>query len=114
LQWWDATPALDSADLMNHLQAEGLAERAGQLLSARPVPLPACVQPGAMPAEAEAGWWHYFGLLHRERLEMEVAAAAAAFMATPDAAAQGRLVALCAARDALLRDAQAEDLEAGG
>jgi DNA primase len=114
LQWWDATPALDSADLMNHLQAEGLAERAGQLLSARPVPLPACAQPGAMPAEAEAGWWHYFGLLHRERLEMEVAAAAAAFMATPDAAAQGRLVALCAARDALLRDAQAEDLEAGG
>ncbi len=114
LQWWDVTQTLDSAGLMNHLHTEGLAERAVQLLSVRPVPLPACALPGAMPAEAEAGWWHYFGLLHRERLEMEVAAAAAAFMVTPDAAAQGRLVALCAARDALLRDAQAEDLEAAG
>ncbi len=114
LRWSGVTQTLDSADLMNHLQSEGLDERARQVLSARPVPLPACAQSGAMPAEAEAGWWHYFGLLHRERLEMEVAAAAAAFKLTPDAAAQGRLVALCTARAALLRDAQAEDVEIGG
>ncbi|MEJ1977354.1 MAG: hypothetical protein WDN49_15875 [Acetobacteraceae bacterium] len=98
---------------MNHLQAEGLAERAGQVLAARPVPLPGCAQSRAMPAEAEAGWWHYFGLLHRERLDREVAAAAAAFKLAPDAAGQGRLIALCTARDALVRDAQAEDVEAG-
>ena len=42
-----------------------------------------------------------------------VAAAQAAFERTPDASAQGRLIALCQARAALFRDAQAEDTEAG-
>ena len=65
-----------------------------------------------MPAEAEAGWWHFFGLLNRPRLEQEVAAAAAAFQLSPDAAAQTRLVALCAAREALAYDAQVDDAEA--
>ncbi len=49
------------------------------VLAARPVPLPACAGAGAMPAEAEAGWWHFFGLLNRHRLEQEVTSAAAAF-----------------------------------
>ena len=116
LQWWDghsSVGALDSGSLMNHLQHSGFAERAAEVLAARPVPLPACARPGAMPAEAEAGWWHFFGLLHRDRLEEEVAAAASAFVQAPDAAAQGRLIALCAARDALSRDTQADDREAG-
>ena len=122
VHWWDRHPVLDPAQgesvldsdsLMNHLHSCGLTELLEQVLAARPVPLPACARPGAMPAEAEAGWWHYFGLLHRARLEEEVAAAASAFIADPDAAAQGRLIALCAARDALSRDMQAEDTEAG-
>ncbi len=108
LQWFDAAPELDSADLMNHLTRSGFASATADLLSARSVPLPACAGPGAMPAEAEAGWWHYFGLLNRKHLEEEVAAAAAAFNRSPDAAGQDRLVALCAARDALARDAQAD------
>ncbi len=65
-----------------------------------------------MPAEAEAGWWHFFGLLNRPRLEEEVAAARAAFERAPGPAAQDRLVALCAARDALAHDAQVDDAEA--
>ena len=97
---------------MDHLTRSGLGSAAADLGSARPVPLPACAGPGAMPAEAEAGWWHYFGLLNRQRLEEEVAAAAAAFNQSPDAAGQERLVALCAARDALARDAQSDIDEA--
>ena len=113
LQWWNGAEALDSAALMNHLHALGHADLYAQVLSARPVPLPACARPDAMPAEAEAGWWHFFGLLNRRRLEEEVASAAASFAAAPDEAGQGRLIALCAARDALARDAQAEDAETG-
>ncbi len=112
LQWFDAAATLDSADLTNHLTRSGLGTAAADLVSARPVPLPACAGAGAMPAEAEAGWWHYFGLLNRQRLEEEVAAAAAAFARSPDMAGQDRLVALCAARDALARDAQADVDEA--
>ncbi len=112
LAWFDDAQALDSTDLMNHLTRSGFASAAAELLSARPVPLPACAGPRAMPAEAEAGWWHYFGLLNRQRLEEEVAAATAAFNQSPDAAGQDRLVALCAARDALARDAQADIDEA--
>jgi DNA primase len=112
LEWYDSAPVLDLAHLMNHLQASGQGEAAAEVLAARPVPLPACAGPGAMPAEAEAGWWHYFGLLNRPRLEEEVAAAAAAFARSPDVASQTRLVALCAARDALARDAEADDEEA--
>ena len=86
--------------------------QAAQVLADHPMPLPACAGPGAMPAEAEAGWWHFFGLLNRTRLDEEVAAAQAAFARVPDAAAQGRLVALCAAREALAYDAQVDDAEA--
>ncbi len=112
IHWHDSADALDSAALMNHLAISGHAATAEQVLAARPVPLPACAGPAAMPAEAEAGWWHFFGLLNRPRLEEEVAAAQAAFARTPNAAAQDRLVALCAAREALANDAQVDDSEA--
>jgi hypothetical protein len=56
-----------------------------------------------MPAEAGAGWWHFFGLMNPERLDEEVEAARAAFAAHPDAAAQRRLILLTATRAALLR-----------
>ena len=112
IQWYDSGAELDTAGLMNHLAQSGHAAQAQVVLAARPVPLPACAGAGAMPAEAEAGWWHFFGLLNRPRLEQEVAAAAAAFQKSPDAAAQTRLVALCAAREALAYDAQVDDAEA--
>ena len=54
-----------------------------------------------MPAEAASGWWHFFGLMNPDRLEDEVATASRAFETHADEAAQRRLIALCAARDAL-------------
>src|SRR5262249_42150151 len=75
LQWGDVAETLDSHALMNHLTDNGLAAEAAQALAAVPYPLPACASPDARPAEAEAGWWHIFGLMHRGRLEAEVAAA---------------------------------------
>ena len=112
IQWYDSAEMLDSAGLRNHLTASGHAAAAEQALAARPMPLPACAGPAAMPAEAEAGWWHFFGLLNRPRLEEEVAAAQAAFTRSPNPAAQDRLVALCAAREALAHDSQVDDTEA--
>ena len=68
-------------------------------------------RPDAMPAEAEAGWWHFFGLMHRDRLEEEVAAASRAFVEQSSAVAERRLVALLGARDALRRGEQGGDAE---
>ena len=112
LHWHDSAETLDSDSLTNHLRHSGYAAEADAVLSNRSMPLPACAGPAAMPAEAEAGWWHFFGLLNRPRLEQEVEAARAAFERAPDPVAQGRLVALCAARDALAHDAQVDDAEA--
>jgi hypothetical protein len=54
-----------------------------------------------MPAEAEAGWWHFFGLMNPARLEEEVAAAMAEFARLADKTVERRLIALCTARNAL-------------
>ncbi len=96
----DAAP-LDSLWLIDHLTHSGLGEETSQALASTPCPLPACAGPDAMPAEAEAGWWHIFGLMHRGRLEQEVAEAMRAFAADPDPASERRLTALCVARNAL-------------
>jgi len=102
---------LDSAALLSHLNASGAMEEAAQALSSAPYPLPACAHADAMPAEAEQGWWHIFGLMHRARLDEEVAAAGRAFIDRPDEAAQRRLIALCAARDALSMPDQGAEAE---
>ncbi len=112
LHWHHSAETLESGMLMDHLAQSGYAAEADMVLSSRPLPLPACAGTAAMPAEAETGWWHFFGLLNRPRLEEEVAAARAAFDRAPGTAAQDRLVALCAARDALAHDAQVDDAEA--
>ncbi|WP_158745444.1 DNA primase [Acidisphaera sp. L21] len=112
IRYYESEAALDFDGLMNHLALSGHAAQAHRVLATRPMPLPACAGPTAMPAEAEAGWWHFFGLLNRSRLEEEVAAAAAAFQRSPSPAAQTRLVALCAAREALAQDAMVDDAEA--
>lgn len=100
-QWGTAVAALDSGALITHLSDIGLATQVAQALSAVPVPLPACASADAMPAEAASGWWHFFGLMNPDRLEDEVATASRAFETHADEAAQRRLIALCAARDAL-------------
>jgi hypothetical protein len=103
LAWSVTAPVLDSPDLIAHLHTAGLATEAAHLLSAHPTPLPACAAPDAPLADAEEGWWHFFGLMNPQRLEEEVAAATRVFALRPDTAAQRRLVVLCTAREALRR-----------
>jgi DNA primase len=104
--WSEGAERLDSGLLMTHLTAIGLAAEAAQALSASPNPLPECAAPDAMPAEAEEGWWHFFGLMHRDRLDEEVALAIRAFERQPDQAAQRRLISLRTAQEALNRGEQ--------
>jgi DNA primase len=70
--WMENAETLDSAALISHLDSLGLLDAVAGVLAASPVPLPGCAQAGAMPAEAEAGWWHIFGLLNVTRLRHEV------------------------------------------
>ena len=112
LDWSASAEHLDSQGLMSHVIAVGLAAEAAQALSASPHPLPECAAPDAMPAAAEEGWWHFFGLMHRGRLDEEVAQAVHDFMRRPDdAAAQRRVVSLCAAQEALNRGEQGMETE---
>ncbi len=111
LSWSVAAETLDSAGLMAHLHMAGLATEAAQVVSAVPMPLPACAAPDAQPADAEEGWWHIFGLMHRSRLEEEVAAANRAFTAAGDGPAHRRLIALCRAHEALCHGEQGIDAE---
>ncbi len=100
--------ALDSAALLAHLAASGSADTAVRVLSHSPMPLPACALPGAMPAEAEAGWWEIFGLMHAASLQDDVVAAGRDFAAAPSSATQARLIALTEALDHLTHS-QSED-----
>ncbi|MBV9511454.1 MAG: DNA primase [Caulobacteraceae bacterium] len=111
LDWAKIADVVDSQVLIDHLHSVGLASEADQVLAGTPFPLPACALSAAMPAEAEAGWWHIFGLMHRGRLEEEVSAARREFEERADGTAQRRLVALCAARDALRRGEQGGEAE---
>ncbi len=103
LWWFQDTEVLDTAALMSHLNQSGLSADVDQALSSVAVRLPECASPGAMPADAEAGWWHFFGLLNPDRLEEEVAAALRDFQRLADLPSQNRLRALSAAREALRR-----------
>ena len=100
--WVDHADVLDSAALMNHLTVSGMAADVEQVLGAMPFPLPAYASPSAMPAEAEAGWWHIFGFLNLDRLRDEVASArsAASLSLTPET--QRRAIALKEAWDRVI------------
>ncbi len=67
--------ALPVAGLIDHLTKSGFARDVQHVLAEAPMPLPACASPGAMPAEAESGWWHIFGFLNVDHLREEVALA---------------------------------------
>ncbi|HBK06429.1 MAG TPA: DNA primase [Acetobacteraceae bacterium] len=92
--WAESAETLDSAGLMDHLTKSGFEHDVQHVLAEAPMPLPACASAGAMPAEAESGWWHIFGFLNVEHLREEVALAEADATRnlTPDT--QRRLTAL--------------------
>jgi DNA primase len=101
-------PPLDSAGLINHLHALGLSGELDLALEETP----SCGRPDAQPAEAEAGWWHFYGLMHREGLEDAVEASRRQFVENPgDPAALARFNALCQALFRLRRGEQSESGE---
>lgn len=75
LAWADTAESLDFTGLMDHLTESGYSSEIEQVLAAGVMPLPECAASSAMPAEAEAGWWHFFGFLNVEHLREEVALA---------------------------------------
>ncbi len=104
--WAIATELLDSQTLMDHLTQSGFAVSVAEVLSHFPTPLPICASADAMPAEAEAGWWEIFGLMHRKRLEEEVEIAERDLVAHFDQTRVRRLLALRAALNALRESEQ--------
>jgi DNA primase len=105
----EASLPLDSAGLINHLNALGLTAEVTLALEQTP----SCARKTSQPAEAEAGWWHFYGLMHRDGLEDAVQAARRIYEQTGDEAAFARLNALCIARDRLRRGELSEDEEEG-
>ena len=105
---------LDSATLLAHLHHAGFDQAVAAVLTQAPQALPACAKRDAMPAEAEAGWWHFFGIMHRDRLEREVTLAREAFATVMDHANQSRLKALTQALEALNSDGQLGEAHSGG
>ena len=93
-EWVETAEILDSQALMSHLTLSGLQAVTEQALGMMPVPLPACASVAAMPAEAEAGWWHIFGFLNVQRLGEEIALAEAACAKDLTPESQNRLLAL--------------------
>ncbi|MEO8715519.1 MAG: DNA primase [Acetobacteraceae bacterium] len=102
LAWADQGDALDSGALIAHLTNSGLAAEAGQALAAAPVPLPGFARADAMPGEAEAGWWHIFGLMHRDRLQEELVEAERAARVSLDESTTRKIKSLRAAQESLL------------
>jgi DNA primase len=103
----DAAP-LDSAGLINHLHTLGLSVELARALEETP----SCGRPDAQPAEAEAGWWHFYGLMHRDGLHSAVEDARQAYLARPDdAACLARFNALCLAAFRLRRGEQSGDAD---
>jgi DNA primase len=109
LDCWDSFEVLDSATLTDHLSRSGLDAERAQVLAPMPLPLPNCASAAAMPAEVEAGWWHFFGLLHRERLEEEWLAAREEYARDLNEASQRKLLALTKARASLHRGEESSE-----
>jgi DNA primase len=85
---------LDTAALLAHLRQVGLGVELERVLATTM----RCAAPDAMPAEIEAGFWHFFGLMNPERLEAEWMAATREMEKHVDTASQDRLIALTIAR----------------
>lgn len=108
--WRDTAEVLDSASLLAHLDAVGLAAEARTALA--PVPLPTCAADTTL-AEAEAQWREVFALVMNEpRLEEDLAAAERAFRESPDRASARREIAVKRERDAVRRGERPEAADA--
>ncbi|MDQ2762624.1 MAG: hypothetical protein M3Y22_03790, partial [Pseudomonadota bacterium] len=97
----EAAETLDSPTLLSHLEASGLAAEVAEALANFPNRLPDCTRSDAMPAEAEAHWWHIHGLFSQGHLSEE-AQAAGRDLAAGRSVDQRRVVALKRAGLALL------------
>jgi DNA primase len=100
IAWSERAETLDSGDLIAHLTKSGCDVDLEQVFAAGALPLPPSVLPTAMPAEALADWWHFFGFLNVDRLREEVALAKIEADRNLTDVTQRRLSAL---RQALLR-----------
>ncbi len=101
--------ALDSASLIAHLHTAGLAAQVDKMLASSPLPMSEVASLEAMPADAERGWWHFFGLLNTGGLDEEIDVAAAAFARDADEPSQRRLTMLVQTRWGLRRGEQADE-----
>jgi DNA primase len=110
IAWSESAETLDSEGLIAHLTKSGCAADLEQIFAVGALPLPPSVLPSAMPAEAEAGWWHFFGFLNVEHLREEVVLAKIEADRNLTAETQRRLSAL---RQALLRVESGESDDAG-
>jgi DNA primase len=100
--WAEGADLLDSGALIDHLTLSGLRSDVDQVLAGAPVPLPACASPAAMPAEAEAGWWHIFGFLNLDHLREEVKLAESEAAANLTQETQRRALSLKAAKNKVM------------
>ncbi len=90
LAWAEDAGTLDSGALVAHLTISGLEAEAEQALAT----LPDFAHADAMPGDAEAGWWHFFGLMHAGQLREELVAAERAAEVNLDGGTQRRVIAL--------------------
>nr|WP_321985548.1 DNA primase [uncultured Lichenicoccus sp.] len=104
-----AAQALDSQALIDHLTLAGLSAQLDTVLGRQALPLEEQVGQGEMPAELEARWWHYFGLLNFERLEHEMQASLRQWVERNDEPSHRRLRALSEACSALRAGEQADE-----
>ena len=97
LAYADEAENLDFTRLIAHLTSLDLAEACAWALGDKPCPSPAYAGASATASEAEAGWWHLYGLMRGSSLEAEVATAWKRWHEQPSPANQQRWIALCAA-----------------
>jgi DNA primase len=112
LQWAEGLPPLDSAQLIAHLHAVGLAAEASRILAR--VPLPVCPANIDM-ADARARWREIFDVLVTEpRLKEDVDAAARSFERDHSPERQRQVIARKAALDAVRRGGTEDAAEGRG
>ena len=109
LAWSEHAEQLDSPTLIAHLTSSGLGDEVARITSSQPLPLSAPALVDAMPAEAEAAWWHYFGQLNLSELEREVEAAATALRESITEATSRRMITLKVALNRLRSGEQGEE-----
>jgi DNA primase len=109
LAYTDEADHLDFDGLIAHLTTLDLTVDIAWALGDVPCPSPAYAGASATASEAEAGWWHIYGLMRGHGLDAEISAAQERFQASQHAADLDRLGALLAARDQWRRGEDGSD-----